>query len=197
MVSVYEPKLALPHAWFWPMVAGRYYPANLALSTSTTTSNAVYLTPFFVPNVEGVTVDELGVEVTATGTGTYARVGIFKAHPDTGAPDLLVGDSGLIDITSTGFRSNTGLGIYLPQGWYYSTVQRDTTSTIRTGQTDPHSVLGYHAPIIAVSSSSQIRAYTGYWPSGMTPSTGWPARALRSGVVSSTTSYPRAILRIA
>ena len=198
MVSVYEPRSALPHAWFWPMVSGRYYPASLGTATSTTSINTPYLAPFFVPNVEGVTVNEIGIEVTATGTGTYARAGIFKAHPVTGKPDLLVGDSGLIDITATGFRSVSGLSIYLPQGWYYSALMRETTSTVRSHNTDPYGPLGFTAPLISMSSSTQIRAYITGWPSGMTPSTGWPSRVTPlTGVVGSTTSYPRVLLRIA
>lgn len=166
MTNLYTP---LPKAWssvrtqdaaprFLPWVTGRYYtcPIDTTLGTGAASNALMRGVPIYVPNPTGVTITAIGVEITAGGTGSTARFGIYGMLP-SGLPGPLILDGSTVATTGTGFTSVT-VSKFLRQGWYFiASVNTGTAPTVRrfTGATASLSWLG-------VQSSSETSAATGY-----------------------------------
>lgn len=109
----------VPIAWVTPWATGRFYGSPfIAGFTAAPASDGVFrAVPLYVPNVAGVTVAAIGLEVTVAGTASAMRLGLYKTT-DEGVPSSLIVDGGSVATTGTGFLS-ASLSQYLAQGWYY------------------------------------------------------------------------------
>lgn len=117
-----------------PWITTRYYTSPFPTGTSTATDNTrLRLVPIYVPNVAGVTVTQIGVELTVNGAaGSLMRLGIYKADPVTGLPTSLLLDGSTVatDAGASAFKSVT-VSQFLRQGWYYL-AEANTGGTYRT-----------------------------------------------------------------
>jgi hypothetical protein len=89
-------------------LTGRYYGPNiLGTSTSATpTANRVAVFPVYFAQARSV--DRLMCNVDTAGTaGHVARLGIWNADPDTGAPTTVLVDSGSFSVSTTGVKETT------------------------------------------------------------------------------------------
>lgn len=105
--------------WITPWATGRFYgsPFINGFTAATATDSAFRAIPIYVPNVAGVTVTAVGVEVTSGGTSSNSRFGIYGTDAE-GRPTELIIDGGSAATTGTGFVS-ASISQFLRQGWYY------------------------------------------------------------------------------
>lgn len=98
-------------------IAGRFYhPTMLRNAATTNAHEAMFCVPIYVPGPNGCAVDELGLELTMTGTaGGLIRLGMYA---DLGGQpwDLLV-DAGTIDVGYSGWQ-HVDLDLRL-RGWQW------------------------------------------------------------------------------
>ena len=119
------------YPWLIPWATGRYYTLPFVVSTATAAPSAdtLYAAPIYVPNVSGVTVTSLGVEVTTAGAaGSLGRIGVYEYTPSGLVGNLLV-DSGSFATDGLGHKSGT-VSKALVQGWYI-TVYGSTGGSLR------------------------------------------------------------------
>lgn len=121
---------AVPHLIPW--ATGRFYGNPFATSTQNTVFGGTNLqaTPIYVPNVEGVTVTSIGVQITTGQAGSQARFAIYTMNAQS-YPDRLVLDSGLVATTGSGFAS-ASVSKFLAQGWYFLASSYTTTGSFPT-----------------------------------------------------------------
>lgn len=137
--------LILPPTPGLPWITGNYYdygvtraasaPAGSALS-----ANTIYTSLIDVPP-PGEDIDRIAIEVTATGTATLARVGIFRIGED-GKPSSLLIDGGAVDVSGTG-RKEATVAIFLPPGPIAAAVLCNGTVTLMAYGTPSTSPYGY------------------------------------------------------
>lgn len=102
------------------------YAWNLTMDTaslhsaaaSTAAANRLYYEPFWCPGT--CTVTGLAINVSTLSTGS-CRLGIATLGQDM-QPTALVVDAGTVSVTSTGFKSITGLSAALTGGTWYAKV---------------------------------------------------------------------------
>lgn len=128
-------------------VAGRYYGSTPANSIITITTHEQMLTvPIYFPGPNGAAVDELGLELSLTGTSDgLIRLGIYDDLE--GQPWDLILDAGTIDTAHTGWL-HQDVSQRL-RGWAWLAVAFDdyaTPPTYRASSTGPFSVLGHSRP---------------------------------------------------
>lgn len=144
---------------FLPWVTGRFYgyPFGLATGTTAAASTVMRLIPIYVPNLGGVTVTSIGVEVTAGGTGSLARFGIYGPQAN-GLPGDLIVDGGTAATTGTGFVS-VSVSTLLRQGWWYAAVAHATTSSLPTVRASSATIM---TGPLGASSPADTTAYQRY-----------------------------------
>lgn len=97
-----------------------------ALTTGALTANRLYAIP--VPFVEKSLLDQIAINVTATGTGN-ARLGVYE--DDNGYPGKLLLDAGEVSIASTGVRAATIAHVLAP-GRKWLVVVSSGAPTVRS-----------------------------------------------------------------
>ena len=123
-----------------PLATGRYYGHQfVSYATATVTVGVRFLraTPFYGPNVGGITVTSLNIEITgASAGGGLARLGIY-ADKD-GRPGAIILDAGTVAIDSTGAKT-LSISQFLRQGWYWLAHGNSVSATYRaqTGNNEP------------------------------------------------------------
>jgi hypothetical protein len=128
-------------------VAGRYYGSTPTLSLGTiNTHEQMIAVPIYFPGPNGAAIDELGLELSLTGTSDgLIRLGIYDDLE--GQPWDLILDAGTIDTAHTGW-----LHVDVSQrlrGWAWLAACFDdytTPPTYRTSSTGPLSILGFSRP---------------------------------------------------
>lgn len=121
--GVVVPKIA--------MVSGRYY-GYRSFYGGTATTNAISANvhsanPFIVP--KSGTFDRIAVNVTATGTATLMRLGVYSATA-AGIPDALLLDSGALDPSGTGIKEATISLALVAGNLYYFTLVANGSLTV-------------------------------------------------------------------
>ena len=108
---------------------GVYYshPGEDTNATSSLSANTAYANLWVFP--VGGTPSKIGISVTATGTATECRIGVYK-YKD-GVPDALVLDTGALNVQSTGEKEYTNT-TYIPAGYYAPLVVCNGTVTTRS-----------------------------------------------------------------
>lgn len=142
-----------------PWVTGRYYTCYYdetlqAVAASLTLLRGV---PIYVPNPTGVTVTSIGVEVTAGGTTSSARFGVYGMLQN-GLPGPLIIDGGTVATTGTGFVS-VSVSQVLRQGWYVIAGAHKAAAapTVRRfNGTVANFILGFQYPLTIVANSGYI-----------------------------------------
>lgn len=87
-------------------IAGRFYgcPYSRRSSSAATGDAGFWAIPIYAPGVDGAAIDQIGIEICATGTATgVMRLGIYDDKE--GVPWDLMLDAGTVDIAHTGFQS--------------------------------------------------------------------------------------------
>jgi hypothetical protein len=128
-------------------VTGRYYGIQEIgriqfTGGSLLTANRLYLTPLMVP--AAVTVDRIGVQVTAAAATTNVRLGIYGDFSAAGSAALLL-DAGTVDSSTTGGKELT-ISQALSAGWSWLAV-------ISNGAPQVNSVSGWFGPNVHSHSS--------------------------------------------
>lgn len=109
---------------------GHYFPLGKKNSAADVTTIALAInllrgTPFRVGSARTVT--ELCLAVETLEAATSARVGVYKANPDTLYPEGLVAQSGVLDCSATGLKTTSGLSAKLEAGaWYWAFTVTNT-----------------------------------------------------------------------
>lgn len=103
-----------------PWATGRFYGFAWADSFTSSTQGGtnLLLVPIYVPNIAGVTVTSIGIEVVTGGTSSIVRLGIYKATSE-GLPGALLLDAGTVATTSSATFASIVVNQFLPQGWYF------------------------------------------------------------------------------
>lgn len=85
-------------------LSGRYAGWSGSIDTRTTNEDRGFYVPMPIPR--SLTIDRIGVEVTASATGSpLIRLGIYE--DSSGAPGTLILDAGTVDASTTGFKEIT------------------------------------------------------------------------------------------
>ena len=121
--------------YYIPWASGRFYscPWGIQLATGAAVNNLLRLVPVYVPNVGGITVTSIGIEITTPGTGWVTRLGIYDCDKN-GFPRNLELDAGTIgSVTATtgplGFQS-ASISKFLRQGWHFLANINTATTTL-------------------------------------------------------------------
>lgn len=135
--------------------AGKYYETKgTATATRAYAADELYVVPVIIRS--RVTIDRLGVEVAAVGTGsTVFRLGIWNTHTD-GMPGTVALDAGTVDgVAAPGWLEKTGLTTTLAPGlyWFGAAGQTLTGSpTLRAASTQ--NVGWANVPSVGAASTS-------------------------------------------
>lgn len=108
--------------------AGDYLMAP-AYTTDTSAANVGFMTayPIFLPTL---TVDRIGVEVTAVGgAGTLSRLGIYNSSASTNYPDTLLLDAGTVAASGSTGKKEITINQSITQGIYWLAHLSDTVVT--------------------------------------------------------------------
>jgi len=89
---------------------------NTAFSTFAWVADILDVSPFLCP--KNLTLDEIGIRVTTTGTATLSRLGIYEDGGNIYPGDLVL-DAGTVAVGTTGFKTITGLATALTAGKLY------------------------------------------------------------------------------
>lgn len=118
--------------YYLPWRTGSFYscPFSNVLSTGAAVNNVQRFVPVYVPNIAGVTVTSIGIEITTPGTVWSTRLGIYNCTSQ-GLPGTLELDAGTISTTATtgpvGYQQIV-ISKFLRQGWHFlSSVNVATT----------------------------------------------------------------------
>lgn len=108
---------------------GSYYSSSINTYTNGTPAlNTLYAHPIFIP--QACFVSEIGVIVTAAGTATTGRVGIYDLDQTRSRPGGLIQEFGSFATTAIGFKSVASTWKFLRPGWYFlGYVNQGTTSS--------------------------------------------------------------------
>lgn len=102
---------------------------SLAFGTVAFSGGTITYVPFIVTKT--VIYTDLAINVTATSSGTQARVGIYNSDASTHVPTTNIVDSGLLAINSTGTKSVTLVTpITLTPGLYYTATFANGAATL-------------------------------------------------------------------
>jgi hypothetical protein len=110
-----------PSPQFIPWATGRFYgyPYARGLTTASTNLISIGAISFYVPNIVGVTVTTLNIEVTVGGgAGSICRLGLYNTLSN-GVPGRLIIDAGTTATTGTGAIA-ISISQFLRQGWYFA-----------------------------------------------------------------------------
>jgi hypothetical protein len=127
-------------------ISPRYWiPCSIQLTsgTSVVSPDRLYAQPL---NLPGLTIDRLGIEVTAGAAG-LCRIGLYTN--DNGVPGALIADGGAIDTTSVAIVEANIQSLVLPE-WCWVAAVYNAAPTCRAG-------LGIQSPIGTSSPGSQPR----------------------------------------
>lgn len=171
--------------WQVPKSVARYLspvPANNVSSGAPPGLNGIGFSPVWLP--AGV-IDRLGIWITAAaGAGGVARIGIWR--PDSnGLPGALIGATGTIDITGTGFKEAT-VSIAIPGGLVFL----GAVMQVSAGSWVYHQQLNMH---MLSETPATVNAQFGYSNSGVTGAL--PDPAVIDGIHSGAGSVPRIWVR--
>jgi hypothetical protein len=148
-----------PVPWLIPWKTGRYYssPFLSSVVTSVLGTSIIYCSPIYVPNVEGVTVTSLGLEVvTAGAAGSLTRCALYEYVEHTLFGKRLI-DSGSFLTDGTGHKFGT-VSVYVPQGWYiYAACSNGGSLRNLSGTEVPAFVYGGAYPLQTAGSGWAIR----------------------------------------
>lgn len=138
----------LPIPFSIPWVTGRFYGNPWAIGTSTGAVNGLTLqaNPIYIPNVSGVTITSIGLEVTTGGTGSSVRFGIYKNIIDLSLPGELLLDGGTVATATNATYVSVVVSQLLRQGWWWIVQAFATSSgfpTVRTTNGTLSQRLGY------------------------------------------------------
>lgn len=167
---------ANPHLIPW--VTGRFYglPFGRSTGTATVALTSLFALPIYVPNISGITITALGLEITAGGTSSSQRLALYNSDSN-GNPFALVLDGGTVATTGTGFLS-VSVSKFLRQGWYWlanghagsgaPTVRR-VTSPVATLGADVPTDLGLMQGLLAVGTAAGVtdivnNGFPGHFP---------------------------------
>lgn len=121
--------------YYIPWATGRFYtsPFSYGLTTGAAVNSLITLVPVYVPNIGGITVTSIGIEITTPGTGWVTRLGIYDCNSQ-GMPRNLELDCGTIgSVTATtgpvGFQSAI-ISKFLRQGWHFLGQVNTATTTL-------------------------------------------------------------------
>lgn len=139
-----------PGVWHTPGIS----PFTSAAATS---ANIIFFIPFIVTKT--LTITDIGYNVTAVGTTTLARCGIYSANANN-EPDALIADSGNLGV-SLGAKSVTlGSPIVLSPGLYFTAyLQNGTGSVTGTSNLSIANIFG-NSTIAALSNNAYSKAVT-------------------------------------
>lgn len=127
-------------AWHAGLRSGRYYSGPYSTTAGSALAvDTIYWQPVLVPEV--ATVVEIGVNVTATGTATLARLGLYRLAAGTLTAMALPAE---FSVTSTGLKAQT-VSVPVTPGMYFIGVIVNGTVSITcdsaTGPSGPNGVL--------------------------------------------------------
>lgn len=167
-----------------PWKTGRYYDTSQlwagTFGNVAAVANRFYATPVFVPN--DVTVDRIGVYVTATAAGN-ARLGIYAMGTD-GWPGALILDAGTV-ATNTGGAKEITISQALSGGtWYYLAMVANAGASYY-GWSTTTTVQPYGQPTLSNTAATQPMFYTTFSyaalpnPYGSVASATWPSNWIK------------------
>lgn len=125
-----------PFQWYHPgYVVGRWYrPLDVSagslenLNAGTTVINNITCEPGGIAGPNGVTIDQLDVDVTGAGTGNL-QLAIYNNNPGTSRPGTEITHTSNIVMTSTlAVIATLGSAFHLAPGYYWWCVNADTPS---------------------------------------------------------------------
>ena len=90
--------------------------SNAAYTTKTLAANTIYYQPFIISGTASITVSAVGVNVSTLSTGNM-RIGIYASNNNF-QPTTLKVDAGTVSVTTTGWKTITGLTTVLTPGIY-------------------------------------------------------------------------------
>jgi hypothetical protein len=99
------------------------------------------------------TVEEMGVHVTTTGAGSNARVAIYAADGTDSVPGTRIVQTGALVISSTGFKSDTGISQALDPGHYWLAIHANGACTFS------RVLWNYNKPLGTQTTTSQQDKY--------------------------------------
>lgn len=167
-----------------PGLPGTEIQAN---STQAVVANQVRYNGFIVDTP--ITLDRLVCEISATGTATLLRMGIYAADTDwqpTGAPIL---DAGTVSAASAVALSIT-IDLTLQPGRYLTAINADGTATLRSWRGDGTRGGWGIAPALGAGSQNTIVTATQAFGAFPTPGTAF----VTAGVVAGNTAPTHVVL---
>lgn len=108
-------------------------PPTLNVSTLALTANFLYKVPIFI-NTE-TTITEIAISVSTAAASSHIRLGLRRFVPSTGEFTTLVSDCGVIDSSTTGLKSITGLSLTLSPGLYFAECVSEGSPTVAASST--------------------------------------------------------------
>lgn len=109
--------------WLPDLISGRFYSSQLGWaqgSVGRMSVNEISAIPFWVPNIPGVTLTLIGIEVTTGNVGYVTRLGIYSNTNVSNRPypHRLILDAGTISNDAAGFQSIV-ISQFLRTGLYW------------------------------------------------------------------------------
>jgi hypothetical protein len=148
-----------PVPWQIPWKTGRFYSFTLSgsLTSAVLGSSIIYLVPIYVPNVAGVTVTSMGLEVTSAGAaGSLARCALYEYLEDMTFGKRVI-DTGSFLTDGTGYKSGS-VSVAVPQGWYMAAAcSNGGTVRIAGNAFVPNFLTGNSYPLDTGSTGISIR----------------------------------------
>lgn len=103
-------------------------------STLGCANNRLHCQPFLLTASKRITGAK--VNITATGTATTGRLGLYEVD-DTGDAGKLLAETGDIAVNTTGIKSASfGSAVNVPSGWYWMAFVNNGTVTVRNSRAD-------------------------------------------------------------
>lgn len=160
------------------LTSDRYFGARSSfggtVGNSALAANTIYGIPFFVP--KATSFDLISVNVSATGTATGLRVGLYAADTTTGLPAALLLDAGTTGAPSgTGQKDTAALSPVLalsPGLLYWAACLADGTVTL-SGQTPIYDLFGGSSPSDTIRGGVQHGQAYGALPATFGAPTGY------------------------
>ena len=138
-------------------VTGRYYPGFYFYQSGTNAfaADTIYGHTFLI--ADAVTLTGITINVTATGTASNARIGIYNM--ENGIPTTLVADSGTLDVSTTGVKEAV-ISETLDPGAYCMCAVMDGTVTMTRAVNHTSAISGYATGQTSATGSSAFIVFT-------------------------------------
>jgi hypothetical protein len=141
-------------------------------------SDTDFYTPYFVDTP--LVVDQIAFHVTATGTATTARIGLYAADTDWQPKGAPLADSGAVSVAGTGLKTYTpGTPIFAARGRYLGVMAANGTVTVRCQLGAPlGAALSTSDTSVFATALQVVRSYAAF----PTPGTAWDTEVDGAGI---------------